>query len=85
MSYIGARGKSRFTVVRMENSTMINNTRIISVFHALTTGNLLLLHPDSSPLVTAQDGTTEADGGKVSGFGNSRSQLSFLLRYLVVC
>ena len=40
-------GKSRFTVVQMENHTIIikYNIRINSVFHMLTTVNLLLVTP----------------------------------------
>ena len=39
-------GRSRFTIVHMENNTIINNnTKINTVFHVLTTVNLLLPHP----------------------------------------
>ena len=37
--------KSRFTLFPLENNTIVNNIRINSVFHILTTVNLLLAHP----------------------------------------
>lgn len=43
-------GKSRFRGVPMENNTALNNTRICSVLHLLTTVNLRFADPVCSLL-----------------------------------
>lgn len=47
-------GKSKLTVVPMENNTILsNNTRIKPMLHEFTTANLLLPHPLKLPLSTS--------------------------------
>ena len=61
VSYTGW-GKRRFTVVCMENSTLLyNNMKINSVFHVLTTVNRLLPHPELIKCFTVYDNAISFD------------------------